>query len=143
MYLNDQERTEWILREVPFAATLGIELRAARRDEVRGVLPWAAERCTTGGTMHGGALMSLADTIGAICAFLNLPPGATTATIESKTNFFRPVRAGVVEAVARPLHIGRTIIVVQTDLLDGEGKRVAQTTQTQAVIGGASDPRSA
>jgi uncharacterized protein (TIGR00369 family) len=86
--------------------------------------------------MHGGALMTLADTVGAICAFLNLPPGATTSTIESKTNFFRPVREGLVVAISRPLHVGRTIIVVQTDLMDGDGRRVAQTTQTQAVLGG-------
>jgi uncharacterized protein (TIGR00369 family) len=118
----------------PYTATLGIELRAATKDEVRAALPWAERLCTTGGMLHGGALMSLADTAGAICAYLNLPPGATTTTIESKTNFFRPARSGEIEAIARPLHAGRRIIVVQTDLLDGEGKRIAQTTQTQAVL---------
>jgi uncharacterized protein (TIGR00369 family) len=65
---------------------------------------------------------------------LNLPEGAWTSTIESKTNFFRAVRDGHVEATARPLHVGRTTIVVQTDLFDAEGRRVAQTTQTQAVL---------
>jgi uncharacterized protein (TIGR00369 family) len=79
--------------------------------------------------------MALADSLGAICAYLNLPEGATaTSTIESKTNFFRGVRAGHVEATSRPLHVGRTTIVVQTDLLDADGKRAAQVTQTQAVI---------
>jgi len=78
--------------------------------------------------------MSLADSMGALCAFLNLPPGAGTSTIESKTNFFRAVRSGTVEAVARPLHVGRTTVVVQTDLLDDQGRRVAQVTQTQAVL---------
>ena len=73
--------------------------------------------------------------VGAVSAFLNLPEGATTSTIESKTNFFRGVReGGVVHAVSRPLHVGRTTIVVQTDLTDDRGKRVAQVTQTQAVI---------
>jgi len=78
--------------------------------------------------------MTLADTIGATCAFLNLPEGASTATIESKTNLLRAVRSGVVEATATPVHVGRTMIVVQTDLRDDQGRRVALTTQTQAVL---------
>jgi len=70
-----------------------------------------------------------------VCAFLNLPEGTTsTATVESKTNFFRAVREGRVEGVARPLHVGRTFIVVQTDLMDDDQRRVAQVTQTQAVL---------
>jgi uncharacterized protein (TIGR00369 family) len=122
------------LEAMPFATSLGIELHSAGAEEARGTLRWAEDRCTVGGALHGGALMSFADTLGAICAFLNLPEGATTSTIESKTNFFRPVREGEVEAIARPLHVGRTVIVVQTDLLSPEGKRIAQTTQTQAVL---------
>ena len=79
--------------------------------------------------------MSLADAAGALCAFLNLPEGsAATATIESKTNFFRPVRDGHVDAVSRPLHVGRTTIVVETDLRDAAGKHVARVIQTQAVL---------
>jgi uncharacterized protein (TIGR00369 family) len=119
---------------MPFARDLGIELVDARAEEVRARIPWSARLCTTGGVLHGGVLMSLADTAGAMCAFLNLPPGATTSTIESKTNFFRAVREGRVEAVARPLHVGRSTVVVQTDLLDASGRRVAQVTQTQAVL---------
>ena len=119
---------------MPFARDLGIELVDARAEEVRARIPWSARLCTTGGVLHGGVLMSLADTAGAMCAFLNLPPGATTSTIESKTNFFRAVREGHVEAVARPLHVGRSTVVVQTDLLDASGRRVAQATQTQAVL---------
>jgi uncharacterized protein (TIGR00369 family) len=119
---------------VPFAAELGLEVAAASDDEVRGGMAWAPELCTAGGVLHGGALMAFADTLGAICAFLNLPEGATTATIESKTNLFRPVREGRVTGVARPLHVGRSFIVVQTDLTDDEERRVAQTTQTQAVL---------
>jgi uncharacterized protein (TIGR00369 family) len=107
---------------------------AAEKDEVRGRMEWAPERCTSFGVLHGGALMALADSVGAACAVLNLPEGATTSTIESKTNFFRAVREGYVEAVARPLHAGRRTIVVQTDLYDAAGKRVAQVTQTQAVL---------
>ena len=122
-------------RAMPFAVVLGVELTAAEPEAVRGRLAWAEERCTTGGVLHGGALMGLADTLGAICAFLNLPDGAGTTTIESKTNFFRAVQGGHVEAVTRPLHVGRRFIVVQTDVTDaGSGKRVAQVTQTQAVL---------
>ena len=87
------------------------------------------------GVLHGGAIMVLADTLGAVCAFLNLPDGATTSTIESKTNFFRAVRGGAAHATTTPLHVGRTTIVVQTDVRDDDGKRVALVTQTQAVIG--------
>jgi len=119
---------------MPLANLLGVELTAAAPDEVRGTLEWAPERCTTGGVLHGGALMSLADTLGAVCAFLNLPQGAGTTTIESKTNFLRGVTEGTVDGVARPLHAGRRFIVVETDLFDGRGKRVARVTQTQAVL---------
>ena len=109
------------LDAVPFAVTLGIELLTAEVDEVRGRLAWAPERCTAAGIMHGGALMSLADTLGGVCAFLNLPPGSTTATIESKSNFFRAVREGFVTGMLRPLHVGRSFIVVQTELVDDGG----------------------
>jgi 1,4-dihydroxy-2-naphthoyl-CoA hydrolase len=119
---------------MPFAATIGVEIDAATPEAVTGHLAWAPERCTAGGILHGGALMAMADSIGAVCAFLNLPEGATTSTIESKTNFFRGVRQGTVHATATVLHAGRTTIVVQTDLKDDDGKLVAQVTQTQAVL---------
>ena len=119
---------------MPFAAGLGLVLDAAEPDEVRGRLAWTPELCTTGGLLHGGALIALADSLGGICAFLNLPPGARTATTSSATVFTRAVRDGEVTAVARPLHVGRTVIVVQTDLSDQTGRRVAQVTQTQAVL---------
>jgi uncharacterized protein (TIGR00369 family) len=106
----------------------------ATSSEVRGEMDWTAELCTSFGVLHGGALMAFADTIGAICAVLNLPPGTTTATIESKTNFFRRVRAGRAHAVSTPLHVGRTTIVCQTDIRDDAGNRIALITQTQAVI---------
>ena len=119
---------------MPLARHLGLEVIDAEKDEVRVRLIWAEELCTSGGVLHGGALMALGDTAGALCAVLNLPEGAGTSTIESKTNFFRGVREGHVEAVARPLHVGRSTIVVQSDLYDSAGKRVAQVTQTQAVL---------
>ncbi|HLZ95938.1 MAG TPA: PaaI family thioesterase [Candidatus Dormibacteraeota bacterium] len=125
---------EEVLQAMPFARELGIELIEANPEQVRGRMAWSERLCTTGGVLHGGALISLADSLGALCAFLNVPPGAGTSTIESKTNFFRAVREGHVEASSRPLHVGRTTIVVQTDLTDASGRRVAQVTQTQAVL---------
>ena len=120
---------------MPFGAVLGVEVDEASPEEVRGGLQWAADRCTAGGILHGGVLMGLADSLGGLCAYLNLPEGATgTATVESKTNFFRGVREGRVTAIAKPLHVGRTFIVVQTDLRDDQGRHVAQVTQTQAVL---------
>jgi len=125
---------EALAAAMPLAVALGIEVTAASAEEVRGRLAWTPERCTTAGVLHGGAVMTLADTLGAICAFLNLPPGAGTSTIESKTNFFAAVRSGHVEGVTHPLHVGRRTIVVQTDVRDATGRRVAQVTQTQAVL---------
>ena len=125
---------EELLRAMPFATALGVVLDAAHAEEVRGRLAWSPERCTAGGVLHGGALIALADSLGAICAYLNLPSGARTATISSTTAFMRGVRSGEVSAVARPLHTGRSVIVVQTDLFDDAGRRVAQVTQTQAVL---------
>ena len=120
---------------MPFAALVGVELVSESAEAVVAELAWSEERCTALGVLHGGALMALADTLGGYCAMLNLPEGAGgTTTIESKTNFLRAVRSGVVTATARPLHRGRTVIVVDTELRDGEGRLVARTTQTQAVL---------
>lgn len=120
---------------MPFTAVLGIEVYTSTPDEVRARIPWDASRCTGGGLLHGGLIMGLADACGGASAFFNLPEGATgTTTIESKTNFFRGVKEGYIEAVSRPLHKGRTTIVVDTDITDANGKRVARVTQTQAVL---------
>jgi uncharacterized protein (TIGR00369 family) len=118
---------------IPFAAATGMELLEATPELVVSRLQWTPERCTTGGVMHGGALMALADNGGGVCAFLNLPEGAVgTATIESKTNFLRAVREGAVTANSRPLHVGRTMVVVETELVRDDGKLAAKVTQTQA-----------
>ncbi|MFE5402476.1 PaaI family thioesterase [Streptomyces sp. NPDC056580] len=126
-----------LLAAMPFAARLGIELREATADRAVGSLAWSPEVCTAGGALHGGALMALADSVGAVCAYLNLPAGAAgTSTVESKTNFLRAVTAGQVLATARPLHAGGTLLVVQTDLRDDRDRLVGQTTQTQIVLRG-------
>jgi uncharacterized protein (TIGR00369 family) len=130
----DQQARDALVATMPFSAACGMEIESASAAEVTGRLAWAEDRCTTGGLMHGGALMALADSLGAVCAFLNLPPGAGTSTIESKTNFLRGVRDGAAHAVSRPLHVGRTTIVVQTSITDDAGKLVAHVTQTQIVL---------
>ena len=89
---------------------------------------------TLGGAVHGGTLMALADTVGAAATFLNLPPGATTTTLESKTNFFAAGRAGTVRAEATPLHRGRRTMVWQTRVLDETGRLLSLTIQTQMVL---------
>lgn len=125
---------------MPLMRTLGIEVVEAEAGEVVGTMAWDAGRCTIGGVLHGGAVMSLADTVGAVCAFLNLPEGATTSTIESKSNFFRAVTDGDVKAVARPLHVGRTTIAVRTEVTDDHDRLVAHVVQTQAVLGTGPSP---
>jgi 1,4-dihydroxy-2-naphthoyl-CoA hydrolase len=126
--------TAFLRSSMPLCAMLGIELGTAGPDEVRLTMEWRPELCTAAGLLHGGAVMALADTSGALCAFLNLPEGANTATIESKTNFLRGVTEGAVDTVSRPLHAGASTIVVETEVRRGDGKLVAKTTQTQAVI---------
>jgi 1,4-dihydroxy-2-naphthoyl-CoA hydrolase len=131
---------EQLLMTMPYAAALGVTLEQATPGTVLGRLAWSQERTTLGGGLHGGALMSLADAVGAVCAYLNMPEGVSTSTVESKTNFFRAVRDGVATAVAHPLHVGRTFVVVQTDVYDQQERRVSQTTQTQAVLDPAVPP---
>jgi 1,4-dihydroxy-2-naphthoyl-CoA hydrolase len=123
---------------MPFAATLGITFVESGPQRVEATMPWSADKTTAGGRLHGGAVMALADSAGAVCAFHNLPAGATTATIESKTNFFRGVGSGMVTATSRPVHVGATTIVISTEVVDDRGKPVALVTQTQIVIPAAS-----
>jgi 1,4-dihydroxy-2-naphthoyl-CoA hydrolase len=118
---------------MPLAVLLGIELLEVSPQLVRARLEWSPQLCTTGELLHGGALMALADSCGGVCAFFNLPDGAIgTSTIESKTNFMRGVREGAVTATTRPLHKGRTTVVIETELHRGDGKLAAKVTQTQA-----------
>ena len=114
------DRPQDLAALMPFAQQLGMTVDEASADRVVARLAWTPQLCTVGGVMHGGALMSLADTAGALVAFLGLPDGATTATITSTTQLLRPVTGGTVRAVAVPLHRGRTTVT-------------AQTTQVQAV----------
>jgi uncharacterized protein (TIGR00369 family) len=133
MSTDKPELTEMVNAQMPLGSTLGLRTFGGP-EEVDATLEWAPELCTAAGVLHGGVLMALADSAGGVCAFLNLPAGATTATIESKTNFLGAVREGSVTARSRPLHVGSRTIVVETDVLDAAGRRVARTTQTQAVL---------
>jgi 1,4-dihydroxy-2-naphthoyl-CoA hydrolase len=128
---------EQIHELAPFTRTLGVEFEHMTPDEVVSGLAVTPERCTVGSTLHGGALMGLTDSTAAVCAVLNMPPGSTgTTTIAATTNFLRPAPLGRVTATARPLHRGRTTVVLEVDVRDEAGKLVARTTQTQGFLAG-------
>ncbi|MBL8530970.1 MAG: PaaI family thioesterase [Hyphomonadaceae bacterium] len=121
---------------IPYAKTVGIELIEATPERVTGRLLVRPEICTTGGALHGEAVMSLADTLGAIGAYLSLPPGAAgTTTLESKTNFLGAAKSGTtVTAESTPVHKGRRTSVWQTKITGEDGKAVALVVQTQMVL---------
>ncbi len=129
-----EDRTASVRQSMPFAAAIGLRDVLVSSEGVTAQADWAAEHCTANGILHGGYLMSLADTLGALCAGPHLPEGAGTTTTESKTNFLRPVTGGTVTITATPVNIGRTLIVVQTDITREDGKLVTRTTQTQLVL---------
>lgn len=132
--MPEVDATELIHAAMPLCATLGVRASEVGAERVSLSLDWAPELCTSGGLLHGGVLMALADAAGGACAFANLPSGASgTSTVESKTNFLGGVTAGEVTAVASALHVGSTTIVVETELTSG-GRLVAKVTQTQLVL---------
>ena len=121
---------------MPFSRILGLELISSDKDRIVAELTVTESLCTTGRIMHGGAVMSVADTLGAIGAFLNLPEGhKTTTTIESKTNFLRaaPLESKLI-AECLPMHVGRRLSVWQTTLRNEAGKSIGVVTQTQMVL---------
>jgi 1,4-dihydroxy-2-naphthoyl-CoA hydrolase len=119
----------------PLARLLGVEIMEASKSRVLGRLFVREDICTGWHTIHGGAIMAFADTLGATGAYLNLPEGAGTTTLESKTNFIAPAKAGTtVFAESLPVHIGRRSSVWQTRITREDGKLVAIVTQTQMVL---------
>jgi uncharacterized protein (TIGR00369 family) len=121
--------------KLPFAELMGIEFSEAAPDRVVGEMTVRAEVCTRPAVLHGGAIMAFADTLGAAATILNLPDGAGTTTIESKTNFIAAAPAGTrVTGEATPLHRGRRTMVWQTRITTAEGRLVAVVTQTQLVL---------
>jgi len=131
---SDPNLTELIRSRMPFAAMLGLETLTATPDLVVLRGGWEPGVCTDSGMMHGGYIMALADSAGAVCAALNMPAMARTLTIESKTNFLRAVSSGPVTATATPLHIGSNMIVVQTDITRSDARLISRTLQTQAIV---------
>jgi 1,4-dihydroxy-2-naphthoyl-CoA hydrolase len=118
-----------------FPGLMGIEIREAAIDKVVGSMLVRPDLCTAGGICHGGAYMALADTVGALGTVLNLPPGARTTTIESKTNFLGSAAVDTrVTAEATPIHRGKTTQVWQTMIRNDAGKLCAVVTQTQMVL---------
>ncbi|MEW6018927.1 MAG: PaaI family thioesterase [Pseudomonadota bacterium] len=122
---------------MPFADLMGLEITERAKDRVVGRLTVREDLCTAGGILHGGAFMAFADALGAIGGFLNLPAGARTTTLESKTNFLGSARVGTtVTGEATALHIGRRSSVWQTRITSAEGKLLALVTQTQMTVEG-------
>ena len=118
-----------------FAQFLGLKITGVTRERITAELAAREELNNRHGIMHGGAIMALADNLGGTGATANLKPGQSTATIESKTNFFASIPIGdVAQAECIPLHRGRSTIVVQTRITTGEGKLAAIVTQTQMVL---------
>jgi 1,4-dihydroxy-2-naphthoyl-CoA hydrolase len=115
---------------------LGIRFVEAEPDRVVAELTIRDALRTVGGALHGGTLMALADTVGAAATVLNLPPGATTTTLESKTNFLAAGRSGTVRAEATCVHRGRRTMVWQTRVTDADGRLLSLTVQTQMVLAG-------
>ena len=120
---------------VPFAELLGLQLVAVTPERVEAQLKAREDLCTRPAVLHGGAVMALADTLGAIATLANLAEGASTTTIESKTNFLAAIPVGdTVRAECTPLHRGRTTMVWQTKITRGDGRLAAMVIQTQLVI---------
>lgn len=133
------ELTRMLHSRMPLCAHLNIQATEFTADAVVLRVEWADQLCTSNGLLHGGLVMALGDSAGGANAFLNLPNGASsTATIESKTNFLGGVTTGTVIATAKPLHVGSTTIVVETEITNNN-RLIAKVTQTQAVLRKESD----
>ena len=129
------EQNSEILGNQPFPRLMGVEIVEATKEKVRARLRVRPDLCTAANILHGGAIMAFADTLGAIGAWLNLPDGALTTTIESKTNFIGAAREGsTVHAETSPFHVGKRSSVWQTKISREDGKLVAVVTQTQMVL---------
>jgi 1,4-dihydroxy-2-naphthoyl-CoA hydrolase len=127
--------SQFVADPLPFAKLLGLELVTVTPDRVEAILQVREELCTRPAVLHGGVVMALADTLGAIATVANLAEGTTTTTIESKTNFFAAVPVGdTARAECTPLHRGRTTMVWQTRVTRSDGRVAALVIQTQLVL---------
>jgi uncharacterized protein (TIGR00369 family) len=131
----DERRIQAIAAaQPPFAKLMGVKVIEASRDKVVAEIEVREELTNRNGGLHGGAVMGIADNMGGTATFLNMPPGAGTTTIESKTNFFAAVPAGdTIRAECTPLHRGRTTMVWQTRIIRSDGRLAAVVIQTQLI----------
>jgi uncharacterized protein (TIGR00369 family) len=113
---------------------LGMKFVEVGKERIVATLEIRPELLTTTGTVHGGTLMAFADTIGAAGTAANLQEGQSTATLESKTNFFAACKSGTIRAESTPLHRGKRTHVWQTRITDEAGKLLSLTTQTQMIL---------
>ena len=120
--------------EGTLGALLGIRYVETTPERVLAELDYREALTTVGGSLHGGTLMAFADTVGATATILNLPAGAGTTTVESKTNFFAAGRSGTIRAESTPLHRGKRTMVWQTRVTDASGRLLSLTIQTQMVL---------
>jgi uncharacterized protein (TIGR00369 family) len=119
----------------PFAKMLGVKMTLVTKERLEAELLVTPDHCTIPATMHGGAMMAFADNMGGCGAFLNMPEGMMTTTIESKTNFLRPVPVGQKAlAVTEAVHIGKSLQVWKTEIHREDGKVAAIVTQTQMIL---------
>ena len=133
--MTTEHVSQFVADPLPFARLLGLELVTVTPDRVEAVLQVREEICTRPAVLHGGAVMALADTLGAIATVANLAEGTTTTTIESKTNFFAAIPVGdTARAECTPLHRGRTTMVWQTRVTRSDGRVAALVIQTQLVL---------
>jgi 1,4-dihydroxy-2-naphthoyl-CoA hydrolase len=129
------EEVSMPVEPLPLSKLIGLTIVSAAADRVTGELPVREDLCTRPAVLHGGAVMAFADTLGAVATMANLPDGATTTTIESKTNFFAAIPLGdTAKGECTPLHRGRTTMVWQTRITRGDGRLAALVTQTQLVL---------
>lgn len=132
--MTDTHPTAFIRNAMPLCDTLDITAHTLTPELVELTMEWSKRLCTSNDILHGGAVMALADSAGGAAAFLNLPEHATgTTTIESKSNFLGAVTDGTITAAAVPLHVGSTTMVIETEIRH-DGRLVAKTTQTQAIL---------
>jgi len=131
----DPDLTRQVHELMPYTRLIGMEVERFDAEEVRARIAWDPERCTSNGLLHGGLLMSLADSMGAMVAVANQPADAKgTTTVSSATNFLRGVTSGALYGVSRPVHKGRTTVVADTELFDDQGRLVGRVTQTQLFL---------
>lgn len=117
----------------PYAKTLGVTFDTVDSAELRTQLAFTHALSTTGGSLHGGALLGLADVSAAVCAVLNAPPGTLPATADSTARFLRPVHGEAI-AVSRPLQVTRSRVIVEVEIFDASEELCVKVTQSVSLL---------